>query len=259
MLLALDIGNTNVTCGLFDCGKLIASWRLATDPNRQSDEYMLQFANLIPMKGTTIDQISSVAICSVVPSLTAAMQDVSRSLFDTEPLVVGAGTRTGVRILYDPPRDVGADRIVDAVAAFNRYGGPSIIVDFGTATVFDAVSEDGTYLGGAIAPGLAVAAEALERRTAQLRQVELAAPPNAIGRNTIHAMQSGFVFGYVGLVESMVNRFKHELGSEDARVIATGGQAALIASQTEIIDFVDQELTLYGLQYVYMLNQGTAL
>lgn len=255
MLLALDIGNTNVTGGVFDGDRLVTSWRLATDAHREADEYTLQLASLLPMKGVSTGDIGAVAMCSVVPALTPSFQQAARTLFGTDPLVVGAGTKTGVRVEYDTPRDVGADRIVDAAAAHHRYGGPAIVVDFGTATVFDAVSEDGTYMGGAIAPGLAIAADALHQHASQLRQVELAAPPHAIGRNTAHAMQSGLVFGYVGLVEAMVCRFQEEMGAPNAKVIATGGLAGLIAGQASIITTVDPELTLWGLHRIHHINQ----
>lgn len=261
MLLALDIGNTNVTAGAFDGERLVASWRLSTDARRMADEYALQFQGLLPMKGVRPEAISSVCLCSVVPPLTGVFQQMARTLFGGEPLVVGAGTRTGVRVLYDNPRDVGADRIVDAAAAFHYYGAPVIVVDFGTATVFDAISADGSYLGGAIAPGLIVAAEALFLNTSQLRRVELQAPKTAIGKNTVHSMQSGLVLGYTGLVEGMVRRFKDELGpalaqtgAPAAKVVATGGLAGLMAEHTSVIEVVDMDLTLRGLNYIHGLN-----
>jgi type III pantothenate kinase len=259
MLLAVDIGNTNITLGVFDGERLAARWRLETDARRQSDEYALQLQGLLPLKGMRVDDVDAVAVCSVVPPLTAGLVAVCRTLFGTEPLVVGAGTRTGVRVQYDPPRDVGTDRVVDAAAALAHHGGPAIVVDFGTATVFDAISADGTYLGGAIAPGLDVAAESLFQRTAQLRRVELAAPPTAIGRNTVHAMQSGFVYGYAGLVEAMVRRFRAEMNEPSARVIATGGLATLMEELVEAIDVVDQDLTLRGLRHIHTLNAPAPL
>ena len=254
MLLALDIGNTNVTAGVFDGDRLVASWRLATDAHRLTDEYALQLRELLPMKGVSVDDIRDVAMCSVVPQLTGVFAEAARVLFGTSPLIVGAGTRTGVRILYDSPRDVGADRIVDAAAAYHLYGGPAIVVDFGTATVFDAISEDGAYLGGSIVAGLQIALEALYQQTSQLRQIEMAAPPSAIGKNTVHSMQSGFVFGYAGLVETMVGRFKGEMEAPGATVVATGGLADLMASEVSVIDVVNQELTLQGLRHIFTLN-----
>ena len=193
-------------------------------------------------------------MCSVVPPLTGVFTDVAQALFGADPLIVSAGTKTGVRILYDNPRDVGADRVVDAAAAYHLYGGPTIVVDFGTATVFDAISTDGSYLGGAIAPGLNVAAESLYLNTAQLRRIEMVAPATVIGKNTVHAMQSGFVYGYVGLVEAMVQRFKEEMEAPEATVVATGGLAELIAKETVAIQIVNQELTLRGLCLVHALN-----
>ena len=254
MLLALDIGNTNITAGVFDAERLVASWRLSTDAHRLPDEYALQIKSLLPMKGVSVEGINGVAICSVVPPLTGVFQEATRSLFGCEPMVVGTGTRTGVRIQYDNPRDVGADRVVDAAAAFHLYGGPCIVVDLGTATVFDAITADGAYLGGALAPGLGVAAESLFVSTSQLRRVELATPASAIGKNTVHAMQSGLIFGYAGLIEAMVRRFKDEMAAPSATVVATGGLASVIAGETEAFDVVNEELTLLGLQLIHSMN-----
>ncbi|MCH8974288.1 MAG: type III pantothenate kinase [Chloroflexi bacterium] len=257
MLLTLDIGNTNVTAGVFDGDTLAASWRLATDAHRLTDEYALQLRDLLPMKGVRVEDVREVAICSVVPQLTSVFDEVARVLFGAEALVVGTGTRTGVRILYDNPRDVGADRIVDAAAAYHLYGGPAIVVDFGTATVFDAISADGAYLGGSIVAGLNIAAEALYQQTSQLRRIEMVAPPTAIGKNTVHAMQSGFVFGYAGLVDTIVGRFKGEMEAPNATVVATGGLAQVIADEASAIDVVNQELTLHGLRHIFALNAET--
>ncbi|MBI2165177.1 MAG: type III pantothenate kinase [Chloroflexi bacterium] len=255
MLLALDIGNTNVTLGVFQDEAIKATWRMATDARRMADEYALIVANLLPLKGISPQAITDIAICSVVPPLTSVFEEVARSFFRVTPLVVGGGVKTGVRILYDPPRDVGADRVVDAAAAFRLYGGPVIIVDFGTATVFDAVTREGDYLGGAIAPGLNVAAESLFLSTSQLRRVELQRPKLAIGRNTIASMQSGLVFGHIDLVRGMVKRFKQELG-EDSKVVATGGLAAFIAQEAGLFDAVNPDLTLIGLKIVYQINSS---
>ena len=255
MLLAIDIGNTNITLGVFQKEQLQATWRIATDTHRMQDEYALTLCTLLPMKGISPQQITATALCSVVPPLTLAFDELCRNLFEVEPLIVGTGVKTGVHILYDNPRDVGADRVVNAAAAFRLYGAPVIIVDFGTATVFDAISREGDYLGGAIAPGLQVAAESLFLSTSQLRRVELVRPKAAIGKNTINSMQSGLIFGYVGLVEGMVKRFKAELGSE-ARVVATGGNAQLLAQETPLLEVIDPNLTLQGLRYIYDLNRG---
>ena len=253
MLLAIDIGNTNVTVGVFDQRDLKATFRLSTDTRKMPDEYALAVSQLLPLRGLSLADIDAVAICSVVPPLTPSFTQLARDYFDVEPLEVGSGARTGISVRYDSPRDVGADRIVDAAAAFSIYGGPVIVVDVGTATVFDAVSESGDYLGGAIAPGISIAADSLFHTTAMLRRVELAPPPAAIGRNTVHALQAGLVFGYAELVKGMVARFKNELGSH-SRVVATGGLADVVAAESNVFDAIDPNLTLTGLRIVYELN-----
>ncbi len=254
MLLALDIGNTNITLGAFQGEKLCATWRLFTDLHRQPDEYAALIRNLLPLKGVQIEDIEDIIACSVVPPLTTVFEEVARSSFHVVPMVVGMGTKTGVRILYDSPRDVGADRVVDAAAAYRMYGGPLVVVDFGTATVFDAITVDGDYLGGAIVPGVTIAAEALYMGTSQLRRVEFQAPSSAIGKNTVAAIQSGLVFGHVAIVEGMVKRFRAELG-EDAKAIATGGLAELIAKETGVFYAVNQDLTLIGLRLIHEMNR----
>ena len=253
MLLAIDVGNTNVTMGVFREEELVATWRLATDTHKLPDEYALLIRSLLPLKGVAPQDINSIAICSVVPPLTQVFEELSNTYFGIPPLVVGTGTRTGVRILYENPRDVGADRVVDAAAAYGLYGGPVIVVDFGTATVFDAISRDGDYLGGAIASGINLTAEALFERTSQLRRVELVPPKTAIGRNTAASIQSGIIFGHVGMVEAMVHRFKTEIG-DNSKVVATGGMASLIQKETSIFDVVNLDITLIGLRLIYKLN-----
>jgi len=253
MLLAIDIGNTNITLGVFEGDDLRATWRIATDASRMPDEYGLAVTQLLAMRGVSPEQVRSVVLCSVVPPLTPNFVILARDYFDVSPLVVGTGTRTGMRIQYENPRDVGADRIVDAAAALQLYGGPAIVVDIGTATVFDAVTERGEYIGGAIAPGLRIAADSLFHSTSMLRSVELTAPPAAIGKNTVNAMQSGLVLGFTDLVRGMVARFQQELGG-NAKVIATGGLADLIAEQLDIFDAVNPDLTLMGLRIVHELN-----
>jgi len=253
MLLAIDVGNTNVTIGVFREEELEATWRLATDTRKLPDEYALLIMSLLPLKGVDPQDVHSIAICSVVPPLTHVFEELSNNYFGFPPLVVGAGTRTGVRILYENPRDVGADRVVDAAAAYSLYGGPVIVVDFGTATVFDAISREGDYVGGAIASGINLTAEALYERTSQLRRVELVPPKTAIGRNTAASIQSGILFGHVGMVEAMVHRFKAEIG-HDAKVVATGGMASLIEKETSVFDVVNLDLTLVGLHLIYQLN-----
>lgn len=256
MLLAIDIGNTNVTMGVFRGEELLATWRLATDAHKLPDEYALLIRSLLPLKGVAPEDIDNIAICSVVPPLTQVFEELSNLYFGVAPLVIGTGTKTGVRILYENPRDVGADRVVDAAAAFNMYGGPVIVVDFGTATVFDAVSRAGEYLGGAIASGIALTAEALYEHTSQLRRVELVAPKSAIGRNTAASIQSGILFGHVGMVEAMVHRFKAELG-QDTKVVATGGMARIIHNETTIFDAVNVDLTLIGLRLIFDMNASS--
>ena len=253
MLLAIDIGNTNITLGVFDGDALSATWRLSTERSKTSDEYSATLMQMLQLRDMAAQQIDAVALCSVVPPLTPTFVDLCKTHFGVEPLVVGAGTKTGVRILYDNPRDVGADRIVDAAAALRLYGGPVIVVDIGTATVFDAVTANGDYLGGAIAPGMVIASDALFSSTSQLRRVELVAPSTAIGRNTIHAIQSGVVLGYADLVRGMVARFDAELGG-GAKVVATGGLAHILESEAGVFDDINPDLTLMGL----MLIQGMA-
>lgn len=253
MLLAIDVGNTNVTFGLYEGDNLGPRWRIRTIHDKTADEYGILLNQLFRHRGYEPGQVTGVAIASVVPPLTPIFEWVCRDYLGREPLVIGAGMKTGVRIRYDDPRQVGADRVVNAAAARALYDVPACVVDFGTGTTFDAVSADGDYVGGAIAPGVGIAAQALFDRTAKLPRVELTRPPSVIGRNTPHAMQSGILFGYVGLVEGMVARFKAELGDE-ILVIATGGLAEAIARETDVIDVVDLWLTLHGLRIIYALN-----
>ncbi len=254
MLLAIDIGNTSIAFGVFENEKLRATWRIATVIHRMADEYAVLLLNLLRHQGLDKSDIKDIALCSVVPPLTATFEELFQRYFNISPLVVVAGVKTGVRIHVDNPREVGADRIVDAAAAHYLYRGPVIVVDLGTATTFDTVSKEGDYLGGAIAPGISTAAEALFTRTAMLPRVELVRPKQAIGTNTIAAMQSGIVFGYVGLVEGVVARIQQELG-EKAKVVATGGYAGLIAKETTVIDEVNPDLTLVGLRLIYLMNK----
>jgi type III pantothenate kinase len=257
MLLAVDIGNSMVNLGVFDGETLVANLRVSTDARRSSDEYGLMIRDLLALNGVERSTITDVCMCSVVPPLTGIFEEVSETYFHIKPLSITAGVKTGLQISYDNPRDVGADRIVDAVAAINLYGKPVIIVDFGTATVFDAISKDGIYLGGAIAPGINVAAEALFLNTSQLRRVELVAPKSAIGQNTSTALQAGLVLGYAGLVTGLVERFKSELGHE-AKVIGTGGLATIISKEADVFDDINQDLTLIGLRMIYNMNQTQA-
>ena len=253
MLLAIDLGNTNLTLGLYDGEKLGPRWRLATVHDRMPDEYGLQILGLLAHAGYNPGQLTGVCLASVVPPLTGRVVEACYAYLNQEPLVVDAGVKTGVRIRYEDPRAVGADRIVDAAAVQRFYGGPACVVDFGTATTFDAISAEGDYLGGAIAPGIGIAAEALYLRTAKLSRVDLQRPPSAIGRNTVHAMQSGLLFGYVALVEGMVARFRAELGPK-MKVIATGGLAEIVARETSVLEIIAPWLTLDGLRIVWDLN-----
>jgi len=254
MLLVVDIGNTSIHVGVFDGERLLETWRFATDVNRLPDEYALLVLGLLGTAGITAKQIDQCALSSTVPPLTRPFVELAARYFGAETMVAGSGLRTGIRILANP-QEVGPDRIVDAVAAIKLYGPPLIVVDCGTATVFDAISPDGEYLGGAIAPGIAVAAEALFQRASRLFRVELVAPPSAIGKTTASAIQSGLMFGYASLVEGMVERMQLELGGK-ARVIATGGYAELISGQARCLDVVNPNLTLEGLRLVHELNKG---
>ncbi len=256
LLLTIDIGNTNITFGVFDTSKktLRYHWRIKTDHGRMADEYGIIILGLMRHDRLRFEQIEGVALASVVPPLTPVFVEMIERFMHQTPLVVEAGVKTGVKIRYDSPRDVGADRIVDAAATFKLYGGPACVVDFGTATTFDAISRQGEYLGGAIAPGIGIAAEALASRTSKLPRVDLVRPPKAVGTNTVHAIQSGLILGYVGLVEGMVARFREELGS-DMRVIGTGGLADTIAKETTVIEVVNPWLTLDGLRLIWEMNQ----
>ncbi len=255
MLLAVDIGNTNIALGVFEGEQLRATWRVATGVNQMADEYAVLLLNLLHYQGLDKSDIKEVALCCVVPPLLGTFEELFQRYFHISPLVVGAGVKTGVRIRMDNPREVGADRIVNAAAAHHLYSGPIIIVDLGTATTFDTVSKEGDYLGGAIATGIGTAAEALFAKTTALPRVELVHPQQAIGTNTIAAMQSGIVFGYVGLVEGIVARIQQELG-EKAKVVATGGYAELIARETAVINEVNPDLTLVGLRLIYLMNKA---
>ena len=256
MLLTLDVGNTIVTAGVYENDRLSATWRFATDVEKLPDEYGVLALSLLQHEGIDPNLVTEAIIACVVPDLEPSFDQMCRRYFKTTPLHVTAGVKTGLRILYDTPREVGADRVAGAVAAIRRYGTPLIVVDLDTtATVFDAINKEGEYLGGAISPGLGIASEALFRRAAKLYRVELDRPKSAIGRNTITAIQSGILFGYVGLIEGIVMRMKAELG-EDTKVIGTGGYSAIIARETDVIDKVDQDLTLEGLRLIHELNKG---
>ena len=254
MLLTIDVGNTNITLGLYTGEKRGPSFRIATNHAAMPDEYGLKFLSLMAHAGITSEDLTGICMASVVPPLTGKIIQTCQEYLHLDPLNVDAGTKTGVRILYEDPKAVGADRIVDCAAVQRLYGGPACVVDFGTGTTFDAITTEGDYLGGAIAPGIGIAAEALFSRAAKLSRVDLVRPPSVIGRNTPHAMQSGLLFGYVGLVEGMVARFRQELGPE-MKVIATGGLAEIIAKETDVLEIVAPWLTLDGLHIIWGLNQ----
>lgn len=253
VLLCLDIGNTHVVIGGYRGTELAYHWRVQTDHDRTADEYAVLLLSLLDVAGLAPDEVSDVALCSVVPPLTATFVEIAKTYLGRTPLVVSADVDTGVKVRVDNPHEVGADRIANTAAVAHRYGGPACVVDFGTATTFDIVSREGDFLGGAIAPGLGIAADALVRRTAKLPRVALEPPPSPIGRNTVHAMQSGIIWGYVGLVEGLVARFRTELGPE-MKVIATGGLARAMARLTPVIQHVDPWLTLEGIRLIYERN-----
>jgi len=255
MLLAIDIGNTDTTFGVFEGDELRAAWHVATGIHRMTDEYAAILLNLMQHQKLKIADIDEAVLCSVVPPIVSTFEELFQQYFHISPLVVSAGVKTGVRIRMDNPREVGADRIVNAAAAHQLYGGPLIIVDLGTATTFDVVSREGDYLGGVIAPGIRIAAEALFTRTAMLPRVEFARPKRVIGTNTVSAMQSGIIYGYVGLVESIVARIQRESG-EKAKVIGTGGYAEIIAQETKIFDIVNPNITLIGLKLIHQMNKA---
>ena len=254
MLLAIDIGNTNVVLGVFDKERLVENWRVGTNAQITPDEYAMIFKDLFGFAGLEFRQITGVIISTVVPPLLPVMVEMSRKYFRIEPMIVTHELKTGITIRYDNPKEVGADRIVNAAAAFKLFGGPLIIVDFGTATTFCAVTKDGEYLGGAIAPGIKISAEALFQRASKLPRVELSKPLKVIGRDTISAMQAGIIYGYAGLVDGIVERMKKELSS-DARVVATGGLAELVSPETRSIQEIKPQLTLEGLRLLYDINR----
>ncbi|MEA4891972.1 MAG: type III pantothenate kinase [Peptococcaceae bacterium] len=254
MLLVFDVGNTNIVMGVYREEELLHSWRMTTNRGQTADEYEVTIRSFLGYAGIDMTQIGDVIISSVVPPLMPAFEQMVRHCFGKEPMVVGPGIRTGLPILYDNPREIGADRVVNAVAGYEKYGGPLIIVDFGTATTFCAIDEEGRYLGGAITAGIGISAEALFQRAAKLPRIELVKPKQVIGRNTVSSMQAGIVYGYVGLVDGIVRRISAELGKQP-RVVATGGMAELIAGESDTVQVVDSELTLEGLRLIYNRNK----
>lgn len=250
MLLVVDVGNTHTVLGLYEAKKLVHHFRVQSERGRTEDEYHVLFATLVQLAGVVPKDITSSIMASVVPPLTESIVRAVRRAFGHEIVVVGPGIKTGMPILYENPREVGADRIVNAIAAYDRVRAGVIVVDFGTATTFDCVSTRGEYLGGAIAPGIGLSADALFTRAARLPKAEIVRPPHVLGRNTVHSMQSGLVFGYAGLVDGMIERLRAEMGYP-CTVLATGGEAMLIRSESKTIDDVDQHLTLDGLRILF--------
>ncbi len=254
MILVVDIGNTNIVIGLYSGKNLINHWRLSTNRSATVDEYGVMIHNLFAMAEVSHKEIDDVVISSVVPPLMNTMEALCKQYLHKIPLIVGPGLKTGLNIRYENPREVGADRIVNAIAAIELYGPPLIVVDFGTATTFDYIDAKGQYLGGAIAPGIGISTEALYQRAAKLPRIELVKPASTVGRNTVSSMQAGIIFGFAGQVDGIVGRMREEFHS-DAKVIATGGLADLIAAESKTIELVNSLLTLQGLQMIYERNR----
>jgi type III pantothenate kinase len=254
VLLAVDVGNTHITLGVYDEEELVSSWRISTDRESTADEYGMLLTQLFASQGLNLKAIDAIIIASVVPPLTASLEEAGLKYFGVSPIFVGPGVKTGMPIKFDNPREVGADRIVNGVAAFRKYGGPAIVVDLGTATTFDVISAQGEYLGGAITPGVGIATEALFTHTAKLPRVELIKPATIIGKNTVVCMQAGIMYGLRGQVKEIVGRMKRELGGGQVQVIATGGYAHLLEGEMDLVDRVDPLLTLEGLRIIYQLN-----
>jgi len=254
MILTLDIGNTNMKTALFDGMEMRQYWRISTNRNRTSDEYGMTMMNLMRHSGIDRSQITGIMMSSVVPQINFTIEHMCRSYFGMEPMKIEPGVKTGINIKYENPRELGSDRIANAVAAYELYGGPCITIDFGTATSFGAISAKGEFLGGTICPGLKLAAEALTEHTAKLPRFELVKPEGVIGRNTVTNMQAGIVYGYIGQIKYLVNRMKKEMGVDGIQVIATGGLAVLVAGESSVIDVMDGLLTLKGLRLIYEKN-----
>ncbi len=258
MILLIDVGNTNIVLGIHKNDEYITSWRISTDAKKTSDEYSVQVMQLFSQYNLNPKEVEGVIISSVVPNIMHSLENMIRKCFGKEPIIVGPGIKTGINIKYDNPKEVGADRIVNAVATYEIYKKPNIVIDFGTATTFCAITERGDYLGGCIVPGVRIASDALFERAAKLPRIELEVPNNIICKSTIVSMQAGILYGYIGQVEYIVNKMKNEMKnkcSEEPIVIATGGLANLIAKETNVIDIVDSDLTLEGLRIIYNKNK----
>ncbi len=255
MIFVVDVGNTNIVLGVYEDNALKYHWRIATSKQKTEDEYGMVIKNLFDHEGVLFSDIDGIIISSVVPPIMFALEQMCKKYFKQEPIIIGPGIKTGLNIKYENPREVGADRIVNAVAAIHEYGGPLVIVDFGTATTYCYVNEEKQYMGGAIAPGIGISTEALYTRASKLPRIEITKPPHVIGKNTVHAMQAGIFYGYVGQVDEIVRRMK-EQSKVEPKVIATGGLATLIAEESRTIDIVDPLLTLNGLHLIYWKNKA---
>lgn len=255
MLLTIDIGNTNIKLGVYEGDVLLHHWRVATDRLRLADEYAVLVRSLFRMSGLDVRVINGCAISCVVPPLTSQFRELCHNVLDIDPVIIGPGIHTGLTYQIDTPGELGSDRVANSIAAFGKYGGPVIAIAFGTATAFDIIIAEGVYIGGAISPGIGISADALFRLAAKLYQVELVRPPNVIGKNTVHYIQSGLIIGYAGLVEGLVRRMQEELGGP-CQVVATGGLAEVIAGETDAISAVEPYLTLEGLRLIYYMNRS---
>lgn len=249
MVLAIDVGNTNIVVGVLDNKRIVESWRLSTDRTKTADEYRLLLSQLLHQSDIEADQITGIIISCVVPPILPRLQEMCALQFQQEPIIVNTDLDVGLTILYDNPRALGADRIANSIGGYAEYGGPLIVVDFGTSTNFDVVSAEGAYLGGAIAPGVRISSEALSERAALLPRIDMRVAPQAIGKNTMASMQSGFYFGFLGQMEEIIRRIKRELPQEP-RVVATGGMARLMAEGSELVEIIDPDLTLKGLRII---------
>lgn len=257
MLLVIDVGNSNIVFGVYEGKRLVYNWRISTDKEKTSDEYGLAFKQIFSYQGIDSDEIKDIIISSVVPNLMHTLPNMSRRYFNIDPIVIGPGVKTGMNILYDNPKEVGADRIVNAVAAYEKYGAPLIIVDIGTAITFDVVNRNGDYLGGVIAPGIRISADALFMRTAKLPKVEILKPASVIGKTTVASIQSGMVYGYVGMIDYIIEKIVEEskIDLDEFKIVGTGGFSQMITSESKYVDKMDSLLTLEGLRIIYERNK----
>lgn len=257
MLLVIDVGNTNIVLGIFKGKKLVYDWRISTDREKTADEYGLMLMQIMDSQNIKIDNINDIIISSVVPNIMDIFPEICEKYFNIKPIIIGPGVKTGMNILYDNPKEVGADRIVNGVAAFEKYGGPLIAVDLGTAITFDVINQKGDYLGGAICPGVKISADALFQRASKLPKVEILKPEKIIGKNTVNSMQAGLFYGYVGMIDYIIENTIKEMNFsvEDVKVIATGGYSRLFLNESKYIQKIDQMLTLDGLRIIYERNK----